>query len=164
MAWISQEDYEYSIGDAFDAAGKIDTQNDDENLSNRSLERRSTRKKRKPKLRDMSPTNGKRTLNFLKFFIWHSFQAKSKIHVNLFILIGESLKVPRPKKQRCKIDRNIDLVFGLDHLPEISTKKSPSRCKICQRTTYILCPACDICLCFVRDRNCYKQYHLKKFE
>ena len=45
----------------------------------------------------------------------------------------------------------------IDHFPAFGDKK---RCHRCCRTTTVTCGKCDVNLCFVRTRNCFKLFHL----
>lgn len=51
---------------------------------------------------------------------------------------------------------------GGDHLPDFDEKKSSSRCRLCKKTTHVICLGCNAHLCFVKERNCFKNYHLMK--
>ena len=48
----------------------------------------------------------------------------------------------------------------LDHMPEFDTKKEASRCKTpnCTGKTHVYCEKCKVHLCFVRGKNCFKDY------
>lgn len=52
----------------------------------------------------------------------------------------------------------------LAHLPEIDEKQNGTRCKNdnCQQKTHILCSKCQVHLCLVQSRNCFKDFHLLK--
>lgn len=47
--------------------------------------------------------------------------------------------------------------FG--HLPDhIETK---ARCRVCQSQVRTRCIKCNVHLCLTKEKNCYKQYHIK---
>lgn len=46
-----------------------------------------------------------------------------------------------------------------DHIASIDDKKSASRCQLCRKTTHFYCEKCEVNLCLVKKRNCFKEYH-----
>jgi len=52
---------------------------------------------------------------------------------------------------------------GFDHMPTFDQKTNSSRCKIssCKFKTSVYCDKCNIHLCFVPGRECYRQKHRK---
>lgn len=49
----------------------------------------------------------------------------------------------------------------VDHFPEYDNKKEATRCKniMCQGKTHVYCIKCNVHLCFVKNRNCFKTFH-----
>ena len=48
---------------------------------------------------------------------------------------------------------------GFCHRPEINKKRG--RCRICNKTCSFACSKCKIKLCLNKDRNCYKDFHVR---
>lgn len=50
------------------------------------------------------------------------------------------------------------------HIPEVDNNRNATRCKNfpCQKKTHTKCSTCNVHLCLMSNRNCYKQFHLKK--
>lgn len=48
----------------------------------------------------------------------------------------------------------------MHHWPAYEAKRQ--RCEICPRGvfTYVKCDKCKVFLCFNKDRNCFKAYHM----
>lgn len=61
-----------------------------------------------------------------------------------------------------KVEKTVDRFIGVDHLPDFDNNKSASRCFRCRKTTHIICPKCEKNLCFVKGRNCFKEYHTEE--
>lgn len=51
----------------------------------------------------------------------------------------------------------------IDHWPEHDQQKSRSLCKLCRNTslTHVFCTKCNIYLCFTRQRNCFRRFHIR---
>lgn len=51
----------------------------------------------------------------------------------------------------------------IDHWPEHDQQKSRSLCKLCRSTslTHVFCTKCNISLCFTRQRNCFRRFHMR---
>ncbi|BES89619.1 Hypothetical protein NTJ_02426 [Nesidiocoris tenuis] len=66
---------------------------------------------------------------------------------------------PAPKKRRLVAPNPVKSVRfdHVDHMPEFSIKKN--RCRVCQKTTTVYCPKCNVHLCFTPNRNCAKKFH-----
>ncbi|KAL4101102.1 hypothetical protein QTP88_021122 [Uroleucon formosanum] len=78
---------------------------------------------------------------------------------------------PEPEVQPAKTKpRSVDstpyeetIKDGLDHMPTFDYKPNSSRCKNrpCKFKTNVYCDKCNIHLCFVPGRECYRQKHRK---
>lgn len=67
--------------------------------------------------------------------------------------------------QRCKKEnkpKNKTRYDGKSHFPEYDTNTYASRCKNedCDFKTNVICSKCGVHLCFVRGRNCFKDFHV----
>lgn len=49
----------------------------------------------------------------------------------------------------------------VDHMPEMDDNKEATRCKNsnCKGKTHVFCIKCNVHLCFVKGRNCFKNFH-----
>lgn len=69
-------------------------------------------------------------------------------------------------KRRTKINLEDSVRYDLfGHFPDIDRSKR-MRCKNdgCQLKTSVFCIKCNVYLCFVEGRNCFKHFHYKKNE
>lgn len=73
----------------------------------------------------------------------------------------------KQKMENMKLKRVIKYIMndqkGVEckHLPIRDDKPSHSRCKLreCNQSTHVMCEKCQIHLCSVKERNCFKKYH-----
>jgi hypothetical protein len=72
---------------------------------------------------------------------------------------------PKPRKKAKEIrpppEMQLDMI---DHMPDFHKSTEGTRCKApgCKGKTHVFCTKCKIHLCFVKGRNCFKQYHSTK--
>ncbi|XP_055926117.1 piggyBac transposable element-derived protein 2-like [Argiope bruennichi] len=70
--------------------------------------------------------------------------------------------VGKQSKKACRKEPPKDIRFDrIDHWPEHSTNKQ--RCKMlnCKGFTRVQCMKCSIPLCFYKEKNCFRDYHLQ---
>lgn len=72
---------------------------------------------------------------------------------------GDASATPPPPRKIRKGPCDDVRFDGYAHWPIKLQKRG--RCKLCERTTNTACEKCDICLCFLEERNCFRSYHLK---
>lgn len=66
------------------------------------------------------------------------------------------------KKSRESIPIKEHRLDSVAHFPDWDTNVEASRCKRCKTgKTHVICSKCQVHLCFVRTRNCFKLYHLE---
>ncbi|KAL3181593.1 hypothetical protein MRX96_036709 [Rhipicephalus microplus] len=64
---------------------------------------------------------------------------------------------PFEKKVRPTVDVRYD---GMNHWPQYGEKKN--RCKFCKfGYTFLYCAKCNMHLCLLPNRNCFKAFHVK---
>ena len=63
--------------------------------------------------------------------------------------------------KRCNVTEDIRF-DSVDHLPESiegNEKDIRQRCKLCSNKTISRCIKCELPLCILAHRNCFKKYH-----
>lgn len=54
----------------------------------------------------------------------------------------------------------------VNHWPDIDGNENATRCKNenCMRKTHFFCSKCNVHLCLIQDRNCFKNFHVLNLE
>lgn len=72
------------------------------------------------------------------------------------------MKPKKTKKVNEKKPLNNVRYDGKSHWPSYDENSYASRCKHddCNSKTNVICTKCKVHLCFIRGRNCFKEFHI----
>lgn len=110
------------------------------------------------------PKNKKRAMKFDDYKNEKFPKSAAKENTTKFEKNPVKPQLQKTATKNLKVEKRPDNSTRYDnigHLPEIDRNSNPVRCKNegCQLKSYIYCSKCQVHLCLIQGRNCYKSFH-----